>query len=173
MHVPPESNLPRLSFVVAHTVPGRVIGNQGTMPWHLPADLAHFRAVTLGHPVLMGRRTQESIGRPLPGRLNLVISRNQDYRPEGCLVYPSLEDLWANLPAVPEVFVIGGGTLYESLLPRATRVYVTRIHADVPGDTFFPILDPAQWREIDSRPYPADAHNAYDLTFATLERINP
>lgn len=96
------------------------------MPWHLPADLAHFRAVTLGHPVLMGRRTQESIGRPLPGRLNLVISRNPDYRPKGCLVYPALEDLWTNLPAVPEVFVIGGGTLYEALLP-APRACMSRV----------------------------------------------
>nr|WP_297472551.1 dihydrofolate reductase [Ferrovum sp.] len=172
MRALPEPGLPRLSLVVAHTVPGRVIGNQGTMPWHLPADLTHFRAVTLGHPVLMGRRTQESIGRPLPGRLNLVISRNPDYQPKGCLVYPTLEALWANLPSVPEVFVIGGGTLYEALLPRATRVYVTRIHADLTGDTFFPALDPAQWREIDLRHHQADERNAYDLTFVTLERIS-
>ncbi|NDU85774.1 MAG: dihydrofolate reductase [Ferrovum sp.] len=163
---------PRLSFVVAHTVPDRVIGHQGVMPWHLPADLAHFRRITWGHPVLMGRRTQESIGRPLPGRTNLVISRNPDYAPEGVVVCSSLEEIWRQVPDASEIFVIGGGTVYEMLLTQATRLYLTWIHATVEGDTFFPPIDMSDWQEVSRQEHPADEKNLYALTFLTLDRIS-
>lgn len=162
--------LPDITLIVAHTVPGRVIGAQGGMPWHLPADLAHFKSVTLGHPVLMGRRTHESIGRPLPLRTNLVISRQQDYTAPACQVFPDLATLWRHWSFGPDLFVIGGATLYAALLPLATRLMVTEIHADIDGDTHFPLLDPDHWVETGRQERPADDQNAHDLSFTTLIR---
>ena len=162
---------PRLSLIVAHTVPARVIGHTGGMPWHLPADLAHFKKLTWGHPVLMGRRTQESIGRPLPGRTNLVISRQTDFQPEGCTVYRDLEQIWEHWSLGAELFVIGGATLYEALLPQAKRLFITEIHADLVGDTHFPALETAgHWVEIERSERPADEKNPWPLSFTTLVR---
>ena len=155
-----------LCLVVAHTVPGRVIGLDGTMPWHEPEDLKHFRAVTTGHAIIMGRKTWDSIGRPLPKRRNLVVSRQADLRLEGAEVFPSLEAaLAAAWTTDPEPCVIGGGELYRQALPRATRAWITEIHRDLRGDTFFPDLGPG-WVEVERR-------QVGDLVFRDLRSPNP
>lgn len=164
----------RIALIAAVARNG-VIGRDGTMPWRLPADLRHFKRVTLGRPVVMGRRTHESIGRPLPGRLNIVLSRDPGYRAEGCLVVASPEEALAAARAAAggepeEVMIIGGGTVYASFLPRAERIYLTRIEAEIPGDTGFPPLDSAEWCETSRVEQPADADHAYACAFVVLER---
>lgn len=156
--------------LVAAMARGRVIGRDGDMPWHLPADLAHFKALTLGHPVLMGRRTFESIGRPLPGRLNIVISRGRPPLPEGVKLAARLEEAVTLAAAAEQLMVIGGGQIYAEALPLAQRLELTLIDAEVDGDTFFPEFDPEDWRVRTTRARPTDARNAYALNFVTLER---
>lgn len=159
--------------MIAAMAHDRVIGLDNQMPWHLPADLAHFKRVTLGKPVLMGRKTFESIGRPLPGRRNLVISRNPDYRVEGVEVVDSVEAAMALLTggdATPELMVIGGGHLYAQLLPRADRLYLTRIDLAVEGDTRFPAFDDGQWQLVESEPHAADEKNPHPYRFETWQR---
>jgi len=146
-----------------------VIGREGGLPWHLPADLKHFKAVTMGHPVLMGRRTFDSIGKALPGRRNLVLTRRPLSVPDVETV-ASVEEALARVGDVPELAVIGGAQLWEATLPRIDRLYLTRVHAEVEGDTFFPAIDPAQWREVERREHPADERNAYAMSFVTLDR---
>jgi dihydrofolate reductase len=160
----------RISLVVAMTRE-RVIGRDNGLPWRLPADLKHFKATTLGKPVLMGRKTFESIGKPLPGRVNVVLTRERAWQAPGVLVFHSMEDALAHLGAVDEVAGIGGAEIFNALLPLTTRIYLTRIAADIPGDTVFPALDPADWREVASEQDAADERNAYDMTFVTLERV--
>ena len=131
---------------------GGVIGKDGTLPWHEPEDLQHFKRVTMGHAILMGRKTYESIGRPLPGRRNLVLTRDPSFQAEGCEVHHDLEAALASAretDACP--FVIGGAGLYALALPRATTLHVTEIDADVEGDTHFPPFDPSSWVEADER----------------------
>ena len=160
----------RLTAVVAATE-NDVIGRDNGMPWHLPADLAHFKAITLGHPVLMGRRTFEAIGRPLPGRRNLVLSRSPDFAVPGVEVVHSLETAIAAAGDVPELMVIGGAALYTLALPRTDRVHLTRLHMTLDGDAHFPALPESQWREVSRSPRrPADGRNACDMTFLVLER---
>lgn len=132
--------LPNLTAVVAMT-PARVIGHNGGMPWHLPEDLKTFKRLTMGHPVLMGRKTWESIGRPLPGRQNIVLSRDEAFRPEGAEVVRSLDALAALEFARPEVMVIGGAAVYGLLLPHIRRIWVSRIHREYEGDTWFPAFE--------------------------------
>lgn len=158
-----------LSLIVAMSR-RRVIGNAGGMPWHLPAELAYFKRVTNGHPIIMGRKTYASIGRPLPGRRNIVVSRNSQFHAPGCEVETSLAAALA-LVAGHDVFVIGGATLYAEALPRAHKLYLTEIDADLAGDTYFPILQPGAWREIAREARAHDEKNAYDLIFRVLERI--
>ncbi|MDE1988969.1 MAG: type 3 dihydrofolate reductase [Betaproteobacteria bacterium] len=160
---------PRLSLIVAMTE-NRIIGANNAMPWHLPADLAFFKATTLGHPVIMGRKTFESIGRALPGRRNIVVSRNPGYLAEGCDTVTDMAQSLQQAGPAPEIFVIGGAQLFELALPQAHRIYLTRIHATLDGDTFFPELDAAEWQEISRQHHPRDPKNAFDLTFLTLER---
>lgn len=160
---------PRVTLVVAATDHG-VIGKDGGMPWHLPADLAHFKRVTLGHPIVMGRRTYASIGRALPGRLNVVVTRDRSFTAPGVTVAHSLDEALAACGDAPEVMVIGGGELYREALPRATRIHLTRIHAAIDGDTHFPALAPAVWHEVARDEHPADERNAYPMSFRTLER---
>lgn len=148
----------------------RVIGHDGGMPWHLPADLAHFKSVTMGKPIIMGRRTYESIGRALPGRENVVITRNAAFEAEGCTVVHSLEEALAEREG--ELMVIGGGQLYREALPLATRIHLTEIDAAPEGDTTFPALGEA-WREVSREQRPADDANAHDLTFVELVRDRP
>ena len=149
----------------------RVIGHDGGMPWRLPADLKHFKAVTLGHPVLMGRRTFESIGRALPGRHNIVVSRGRPELPAGVLLVPSLE---AALDQVPDerLMVIGGGEIYRQALPMAHRLELTFIDAAIAGDTTFPDWSSEDWLLERMRARPADADNAHGLVFASFRRAD-
>ncbi|MBL0452848.1 type 3 dihydrofolate reductase [Aeromonas veronii] len=158
--------------MIAAMAHDRVIGKDNQMPWHLPADLAHFKRVTLGKPVLMGRKTFESIGRPLPGRRNLVISRNPNYQAEGIEVVGSVEAALALLAgsSVEELMVIGGGHLYAEMLPSADCLYLTRIDLAVEGDTRFPAFDDGQWQRVDCESHPADEKNPHLYSFETWQR---
>jgi dihydrofolate reductase len=161
---------PILSLIVAVARNG-VIGRDNKLPWHLPADLKHFKSVTMGKPVVMGRKTWESIGRPLPGRKNIVISRNPDFRAEGCEVVSSLDAALRVCAGAEEIFVIGGSQLYAEALNRASRLYVTRIEDDVAGDTFFPAIDPAAWQIVSSEIHAPDERNRLPFRFEMLERV--
>jgi dihydrofolate reductase len=156
--------------LVAAMAQGRVIGMAGGMPWHLPADLKHFKAVTLGHPVVMGRRTFESIGRALPGRLNIVVSRSRPSLPDGVVLADSLDSALAACGDVEEIMLIGGGEIYRQALDRATRLELTLIDAAIEGDTFFPEFDPHLWHLAAMESRPADDRNAYPLRFCTFVR---
>lgn len=158
--------------MIAAMARDRVIGKDNQMPWHLPADLAHFKRLTLGKPVLMGRKTFESIGRPLPGRRNLVISRNPGYQAEGIEVVGSVEAALALLAgsSVAELMVIGGGHLYAEMLPSADCLYLTQIDLAVEGDTRFPAFDDGQWLRIDSESHPADEKNPHSYCFESWQR---
>lgn len=158
--------------MIAAMAHDRVIGKDNQMPWHLPADLAHFKRVTLGKPVLMGRKTFESIGRPLPGRRNLVISRNPDYQAEGIEVVGSVEAALALLAgsSVEELMVIGGGHLYAEMLPSADCLYLTRIDLAVEGDTRFPAFDEGDWSCIERESHQPDEKNPHPYCFETWQR---
>lgn len=149
------------------------IGKNGRMPWHLPADLKHFKSLTLGKPIIMGRRTFEAIGKPLPQRRNIVVSRNPAWHALGCETTASLADALVLAAGTPEIMLIGGGELYREALPRAQRIYLTRVHASFDADTFFPVLDIADWKEITRAKYAADEPNPYAYSFITLERRVP
>ncbi len=159
----------RISLIVATGTAG-VIGNEGSIPWHLPADLAHFKKTTMGSPIIMGRRTFDSIGKPLPGRRNLVLSRDPDSLPE---VMEGFQTAQAALEACvdeEEVFVIGGSEIYALFLPLAQRIHRTEVEGDFEGDTFFPQLDPDQWQQVSRQECPADDKNPYSCAFVVLER---
>jgi dihydrofolate reductase len=159
----------RCSLVVAMARNG-VIGRANRLPWHLPADLAHFKRTTLGAPVIMGRKTWESIGRALPGRTNIVISSRADYAADGGIVAPSLERALAAAGDVPEAFVIGGELIFAQALPRASRIHLTEIDADIEGDTHFPAFDRGTWRETLLGSHAPDERNAFPMRFLLLER---
>lgn len=147
------------------------IGRGNAMPWHLPADLKRFKALTLGKPILMGRRTHESIGRALPGRVNLVLTRARDWRAEGVTVVHSVSEALQRVGSSAELAVIGGAEVYQLTLPLARRIYLTQVLADVDADTFFPAFSLSEWREIESCDYAADERHAYGMKFVTLERL--
>ncbi|MGH8282608.1 MAG: dihydrofolate reductase [Gammaproteobacteria bacterium] len=149
------------------------IGKNGRMPWHLPADLKHFKTITLGKPVIMGRRTFEAIGKPLSQRRNIAVTRDRDFKAEGCEIAHSLTDALVLAAGVPETMVIGGGEIYREALPRSQRIYLTRVHAGFDADTFFPMLDPADWRETACENHIADERNSFAYSFLTLERRIP
>jgi dihydrofolate reductase len=148
-----------------------VIGRAGGLPWRLPDDLRRFKALTMGKPVIMGRKTFESIGRPLPQRRNLVISRGNASLPAGVERFASLDEALRSCATVDEVMVIGGAEIYRLALPRANRLELTQVEADVDGDTRFPPIDMASWRELRREYHPADAQHAYPMSFLTWERI--
>jgi len=171
-----------LSMIVA-TADNNVIGKDNDMPWHLPADLAYFKKVTLGKPIIMGRKTYESIGRPLPGRRNIVISRDESYVPqgkgaEGVDTVTSVEQALAlvngsdGTEAVEEIMVIGGGAIYNHCLPAADRLYITHIKAKIDGDTRFPHYDDGSWEKTASELRESDEKNAYQLDFCVYQRKN-
>jgi len=162
---------PVLSLVVAAGERNE-IGKDGRMPWHLPADLKHFKAVTLGKPVIMGRRTHESIGRALPGRRNIVVTRNPGYRAEGCEVAHSLQEALDLAGDAPEVMVIGGAGLYREALPLADRIYLTRVAGQFDADTHFPGFAAGKWQEKERVHRPADERNACACEFIVLERTD-
>ena len=149
----------------------RLIGCDNELPWKLPADLAHFKRVTMGKPVVMGRRTFESIGRPLPGRTNIVLTRMAGFNADGVLKADSLETAFALAGDVDEVMVIGGGAVYEQALPLARRLYLTLVDGEFDGDAWFPEIDASRWREIETSQHRADERNPYDYRFVVLEKI--
>lgn len=158
-----------LALIVAASE-NNVIGRAGGMPWHLPAELKHFKATTMGKPIVMGRRTHESIGRALPGRRNIVVTRNRDFSAPGIEPAASLNEALSLAADAPEIMITGGAQLYREALPRAVRIYLTRIHKCVEGDTFFPELRLEDWREISREDHQPDEKNACNFTFLTLER---
>ena len=157
--------------LIAAVARNGVIGREGGLPWHLPADLARFKALTMGHHLLVGRRTWESIGRPLPGRRMVVVSRGRPELPEGVAVARSLDEALALAVAAgeDEAFVGGGAALFAEALPRADRLYLTRVLADVPGDVLLPEIDETRWREVAREHHPADARHEHAFVFVTLE----
>jgi dihydrofolate reductase len=159
---------PRISLIVARARNG-VIGRDGALPWKIPGELAHFKRTTMGHPIVMGRKTWESLGRPLPGRRNIVVTRNAGFVAPGADVVTSLTAALALCHGVAEVFIIGGAELYAQALPLATRAIVTEIDADFDGDAHFPALDPRHWRETARLPGATDPPHA----FVTYERGRP
>ncbi len=148
----------------------RVIGINNTLPWHLPADFKHFKSVTMGKPILMGRKTFESIGHPLPGRTNIIITNNRSYSAEGCFVVNSIDEALALTQEAPEVMIIGGASFYQQALPIAQRIYLTIIHHSFEGDAYFVTLDDAEWCEIERIDCDTDDKNRYPYSFITLER---
>ena len=160
---------PVISLVVA-MARNRVIGRDNGLPWRLSEDLKRFKATTLGKPVLMGRKTFESIGKPLPGRRNIVLTRDRAWHAEGVDVVRSVEEALLLVQDAPELAVIGGAEIYRIILPIAHRIYLTRVEADVVGDTLFPVLDVTEWDEVQIGAHPADERNQYPATFTVLNR---
>lgn len=161
-----------LSIVVA-AGENNEIGKGGRMPWHLPADLKHFKTLTLGKPVIMGRKTFAAIGKPLPGRRNIVVTRDPNFQVDGCEVAHSFMDALILAAGAPEIMVIGGAEIYREALPRAQRIYSTRVHARFDADTFFPQLDLDDWKETAREDHVADERNPFAYSFITLERRVP
>ncbi|MFT6194355.1 MAG: dihydrofolate reductase [Cognaticolwellia sp.] len=159
-----------LSMIVAHAN-NRVIGKNNDMPWHLPADLTYFKKTTLGKPIIMGRKTYQSIGRPLPGRKNIVISRDNNFQAEGVEVANSVDAALALVVDSAEVMVIGGGAIYQHCLVAAQRLYITHINADIDGDTHFPEYDLTAWQKVASDIRPSDEKNPYQLDFSVYEKV--
>lgn len=149
----------------------RLIGDGDRLPWRLPADLRRFRALTMGKPIVMGRRTHESIGKPLPGRRNIVVSRNADYRAPGCEVAADLDQALDLCAGAAEVMIIGGAELYLQAMPRTRRLYLTLLHASFKGDTWFPDYHPSEWREIRREDHERDDESPCAYSFVDLERI--
>jgi len=160
---------PQLTLVVAAADNG-VIGRDAGLPWRLPEDLRRFKATTIGKPILMGRRTYESIGRALPGRLNLVLTRSPQWSAPGVVVVHTLAAALAAAAGAPELMVIGGAEIYRLVLPHAQRILLTRVHAELDGDTFFPDPTALEWREAAREEHPADERHPYAMSFVTLER---
>ena len=163
------SRAPLISLVVA-MARNRVIGRDNALPWRLSEDLKRFKAITLGKPVLMGRKTFESIGKPLPGRRNIVLTRDRAWRAEGVDAVSTVEEAIEAADGAAELAVIGGAEIYRLVLPMAGRIHLTRVEADVSGDTLFPELEPDEWEESQSGAHPADDRNQYPTTFLTLSR---
>lgn len=163
----------KVSLVVAAADNG-VIGRQGDLPWRLRADLRRFKALTMGHTVIVGRKTYESIrsrvGGPLPGRKMVVLTRNPAYAAPGCEVVSSMDEALRRAAGDAEVFVIGGADIYALALPNADRIYLTRVHGDVPGDTWLPPLSAEEWAVVRRERHPRNVENDYDTTFEVLDR---
>ncbi|MFJ5623832.1 dihydrofolate reductase [Peribacillus loiseleuriae] len=150
----------------------RIIGKDNTLPWYLPADLQYFKKVTMGHPILMGRKTYESIGKPLPGRENIILTRNADYQQEGITVISDMKEAVAYADALDEeVFVIGGAEIFQQLLSDCKRLYITQIHHSFEGDTYFPELNMSKWQTVSRTTGIVDEKNRYPHEFIVLERI--
>lgn len=150
------------------------IGFQNSLLWHLPADLKRFKAITSGHPVIMGRKTYESIGKPLPNRTNIVISRRKDWFQEGILIVGSIKEALKFAKKIDEdIFIIGGGNIYEQTLELTDKLEVTRVNTTCPADTFFPRIDMKIWLKSGEESVASDEKNQFDMTFETFERIIP
>lgn len=147
------------------------LGLNNKMPWYLPADFAYFKRVTMGHPVIMGRKTFESLGKPLPGRTNIVVTRNGGYAPEGCVIADSVE-MAEQLVKDKDACIIGGAEIYKAFLPVADRLYITEIDHDFEADTFFPEIDYSQWKLVSSEPGIKDERNTFDYRWLVYEKID-
>jgi dihydrofolate reductase len=161
-----------ISIIVA-AAQNNVIGSGNQLPWRLPDDLKRFKALSLGKPVVMGRKTFDSIGKPLPGRTNIVISRQRGLQIPGCIVVQSLDEALAAAAPAEEIVVIGGAEIFRQVLPRVATIHLTRVHADVPGDVFLPDLAAEDWRETAAEYHAADERHAHAFMFVTLERRRP
>ena len=159
-----------VSIIVAMAENG-VIGRDMDLPWHISADLKRFKALTMGHHIVMGRKTFESIGRLLPGRTTVIVTRQSDYQVDGAVIVNSLEAAQAAATDDSELFIIGGGQIYEIALPLADRLHVTRVHTEVDGDTSFPAIDWDQWELVSAERHGADEKNDYDFTFESYQRM--
>lgn len=157
--------------MIAAMARNRVIGRAGSLPWRLPADMRHFVRTTRARPVITGRRNYEDIGRPLPGRHTIVLTRQAGFTAAGCSVVHDVRSALRVAGTRREVMVIGGEAVYRDFLPRAHRLYLTLVEADIEGDCHFPELDPAQWRATSRRRRPADDRNPLAMTFLTLDRV--
>lgn len=163
--------------LVAAVAENDVIGRDGGLPWRVPSDLRRFRAITLGHPVVMGRKTFDAIGKPLPGRTNIVITRDAAFAARGAIAAPSLEAAFmaargdALRRGVRDIMIIGGADLYGQTIGRACRLEITRVHARPAGDSVFPAIDPVQWRETERREYPAGPDDDVPFTTLSYERV--
>ena len=161
---------PRISLIVAVARNG-VIGKDGKLPWHLPEDLKRFKALTMGHHIIMGRKTWESPGHPLPGRTSIVVTRQPEYQAAGAVVVRSLEEALRYVaPSDSEPFIIGGGEIFAQALPHVARMYLTIVHATVEGDAYFPRFDEREWRVCEEWTHPADEKHAHAFAVRTLER---
>ncbi|MDP6444307.1 MAG: dihydrofolate reductase [Pirellulaceae bacterium] len=158
----------RVSLIVAASENG-VIGRDADLPWRLSADLRRFKRITMGHHLLMGRKTFESIGGPLPGRISLVMSRRADYAPSGGVAVADWGQALERAAGDTELFVIGGAQIYELALPRVDRIYLTRVHAHIEGDVKLPELDLSRWRVVDEQQFDADDRNEFSHTFLALD----
>lgn len=168
--IPTPPPLQTLSAVVAMSE-NRVIGKNNQLPWRLPADLKHFKTITSGSPIVMGRKTYESIGRPLPNRTNIILTRNQHFHAPGCLVVSSLNEALSLVPSsAKEIFIIGGAEIYQQLLAHIQRIYLTIVHHEFEGDAYFPELNMKEWHEIERIHHQQDQNNHYAYSFVILER---
>lgn len=148
----------------------RVIGKKNALPWHLPADLKHFKEITKGHAVIMGKNTHQSIGRALPGRLNIVLSGDKNYKADDCIVVSSIQEALKVAQGQEEIFFIGGGNVYKQALPLADRLYITLVDAEFEGDVFCPEIDYSNWKEVSREDCNADEKNPYNFSFLIFER---
>lgn len=161
-----------LISIIAAMANNRVIGKKNSLPWNLPADLEHFRQLTIGKPVIMGQKTFESIGKPLPGRTNIILTKDDNFRPENCIVVKSIKEAQkaAEGTGAKEAMVCGGASIYAQFLPLADRMYLTLIENDFDGDIFFPEFNWSDWKELERKENLPDKENPYKYTFITLER---
>jgi dihydrofolate reductase len=157
--------------IVVALAENNVIGDNNQLIWHLPADLQFFKKITMGKPIVMGRKTFFSIGKPLPGRRNIVITRDKNFSISGLEIFHSVEEVLTSFDAQQEVMIIGGAEIYRQFLPFVSRLYITRVHEKFSGDTFFPQFDYSEWKLISSEFHAKDQKNIYDFTFEFYERI--
>jgi dihydrofolate reductase len=160
--------------MIAATAENRVIGNKNTIPWHLPADFKYFKEATLGKTIVMGLNTFNSIGgKPLPGRKHIILNNDPNYTPpQDCVVAHSIEEVLEMSKDVPELMICGGASVYRQFLPLSQKLYLTYVKASPEGDTYFPEVNPAEWKEISCEDHKADGKNSFDYSFAILERKN-
>lgn len=160
----------KISIIVAMDR-NNIIGIDNDLPWRLSSDLKRFKAITMGKPIIMGRKTHESIGRPLPGRENIIITRDESYKAEGCTVIHNIDDLIVFCKAQDEIMIMGGAEIYRQTLSKADKLYLTEVHAEVDGNIVFPKLEKSEWEEVTRENHSADEKNEYDYSFVILEKV--
>ncbi len=157
--------------LIAAMSQNRVIGNNNELIWHLPADLKRFKALTSGHHIIMGRKTFESVGRPLPNRTNIIVTRQEDYKAEGCIIVNSLEEAIQKASSDGQAFIVGGAEIYKQSLKYANSIELTQIDSEYEGDSYFPEINPENWKLISEENYPADEKNKHNMRFQKYQKI--